>query len=181
MSPGLVIHHYGSKAELRDVCDAHIIAELIEKPSRAAEQPSVSLVQSMLGRVETAGPMFDYLARRLVEQGETGDKIFARLVSSTRETLADGRGRGTIQPASDPDVTALLVTVSVLSQFLLRARFAQLLEADPFSPEGVRRLTLPTLELYTNGLYADTSLLDTVRGALATDSQGAAEHEEETA
>ena len=31
VSPGLVIHHYGSKDELRRVCDEHVIAKLLDE------------------------------------------------------------------------------------------------------------------------------------------------------
>ncbi|WP_449276650.1 hypothetical protein [Leucobacter sp. GX24907] len=94
-------------------------------------------------------------------------ELFVRLVAGTQQNFADGRESGSIQPAFDPEVTALLVTVFGLAQFLVRDRLAGVLGADPFSVEGAARLTLPTLEIFTNGIYADTGLLDAARIALA--------------
>lgn len=167
VSPGLVIHHYGSKDELRRVCDEHVIAKLIDERFASAETPSVNLVQELLAEAATAGSKFNYIARLLIEPGKAGDELFARLVVSTQQNFADGRESGSIQPASDPEVTALLVTVFGLAQFLVRDRLAGVLGVDPFSVEGAARLTLPTLEIFTNGIYADTGLLDAARSALA--------------
>ena len=48
VSPGLVIHHYGSKDELRRVCDEHVIAKLLDERFSSAEAPSPNLVQALL-------------------------------------------------------------------------------------------------------------------------------------
>ena len=175
VSPGLVIHHYGSKDELRRVCDEHVIAKLLDERFASAENPSPNLVQALLAEAASAGPMFNYIARLLVEPGTAGDELFVRLVTSTQQNLAEGRESGSIKPASDPDATAMLVTVFGLAQFLVRDRFAQVLGADPFSAEGATRLTLPTLELFTDGLYADTGLLASARSALAEEGDAVAE------
>lgn len=167
VSPGLVIHHYGSKDELRRVCDEHVITKLIDERFASAEAPSASLVQQLLAEVATGGSKFSYIARLLIEPGQAGDELFARLVASTEQNLREGRESGSIKPASDPEATAMLLTVFGLAQFLVRDRFAQVLGADPFSAEGAARLTLPTLELFTEGLYANTGLLAAARSALA--------------
>lgn len=170
VSPGLVIHHYGSKDELKRVCDEHVIAKLLDERFASAETPSPNLVQALLAEASSSGPMFNYLARLLIEPGKAGDELLARLVASTRQNLAEGRESGSIMPASDPEATAMLVTVFGVAQFLVRDRFAQVLGADPFSAEGAARLTLPTLEIFTEGLYADTGLLEAARSALAGQS-----------
>ena len=175
VSPGLVIHHYGSKDELRRVCDEHVIAKLLDERFASAEAPSPNLVQALLAEATSAGSMFNYIARLLIEPGKAGDELFARLVASTRQNLAEGRESGSIKPASDPDATAMLVTVFGLAQFLVRDRFAQVLGADPFSAEGAARLTLPTLEIFTDGLYADTELLAAARSALARQHDAASD------
>lgn len=49
----------------------------------------------------------------------------------------------------------------------MRDRIAQVLGIDPFSIEGTDKLTIPTLELLTNDLYADESLLMAAQSAMA--------------
>lgn len=67
------------------------------------------------------------------------------------------RETGTICTTTDPATTALIVTAFGLAQFLLGDRFAQSLGADPASPEGASRLTVPALEFLAEGLYATPS------------------------
>ncbi len=166
VSPALVIHHYGSKSELRRQCDDDVITRILNNRVAAAEVPSPSLVQELLAAVDASRPEFAYVARMIIEPGEAGDELFARLVESTHRNLAEGREAGSITPASDPEVTALIVTVFGLSQFLLRERSSQVLGGDPLSTAGANRLTIPTLELLTDGLYADRSLLTAARAAM---------------
>lgn len=169
VSQGLVNHHYGSKEELRRVCDEHVVASLLNESFKAADDPSVSVVQTLAAQVgqDGGGAKFDYIRRMLVEPGRMGDELFDRLVASTARQFAAGRKAGTIQPSSDADVTALIVTVYGLAQFLLRDRLARALGADPLSPQGARKLALPTMELFTHGLYRTDTLLKTTREALA--------------
>jgi AcrR family transcriptional regulator len=168
VSPALVIHHYGSKQQLRRACDEYVIAKLIDERFTSASAPSADLVQTLLAEVNNAGPQLQYIARMLIESGSAGDELFRRLVASTKENLAQGREAGSIQSASDPDVSALLLTVFGLAQFLLRDRMTEALGVDPFSVEGASKLTIPTLELLTEGLYASAELLEAAREALAS-------------
>ncbi len=173
VSPALVIHHYGSKEGLRRECDEYVTASLLRKGIDSAEAPSANLVQRLLAEVPAGGPKFDYIARLLLEPGKAGDELFATLVKSTALNLAEGRKAGSIQPASDLETVALLITVFGLTQILMRDRFTQVLGADPLSVEGATRLTLPTLEILTDGLYCDTELLDAARNALAAQTRAA--------
>ncbi len=173
VSPALVIHHYGSKEGLRRKCDEYVTASLLRKGRGCAEAPSANLVQRLLAEVPAGGPKFDYIARLLLAPGKAGDELFAELVKSTALNLAEGRRTGSIQPASDPETVALLITVFGLGQILMRDRFAQVLGTDPLSVEGATRLTVPTLEILTDGLYRDTELLDAARSALAAQNRAA--------
>lgn len=166
VSAGLVIHHFGSKAELRRHCDEHVLATLQDERKSAPDAPVTSLIQELLAQVDQAGAKFDYLGRMLREPGETADRLYGRLIESTAEYLAAGRAAGTIAPCSDPEATALLVTVFGIAHFLDRDRITRAFGLDPLSPDGARRLTVPTLELLTGGLYADSSLLDAAREAI---------------
>lgn len=181
VSPGLVVYHYGSKDELKRVCDEHVIAKLLDERFASVRAPSPDVVQALLAEAASAGPKFNYIARLLVEPGNAGDELFSRLVARTEQNLSEGRESGSIRSASDPEATAMLVTVFGLAQFLVRARFAQVLGADPFSAEGAARLTLPTLEILTEGLYADTGLLDAARSALAGQSNAESDGGEDDA
>lgn len=153
VSPGLVIHHFGSKEGLHRVCDDHVASCLFDE--YFAQDSPGSLVRSLAKDLGAGSAEIDYIARMLLEPGTAGDELFDRLVASTARCLAAGQESGTIRCGSDTDVTALIVTACDLGQLLLRKRFGSALGADPFSPEGVDRLTAPTLELLSRGLYVN--------------------------
>src|SRR5690625_2629765 len=165
VSPALVIHHYGSKEGLRRSCDDHVTAQLLDEKFASTTSPSASLIEELLAGAGAGGPMLTYVARLLVEPGGAGHELFAKLLASTEEHLAAGREAGTIHPSSDPGAAAVIVTAFGLAPLLLRARYARALGADPFSPEGAARLTVPTLEILTEGLYAEASYLRAARSA----------------
>lgn len=143
VSPGLVIHHFGSKDGLRRVCEELVVSGLLDDHFQPASPPG-GLVRSLAEQAGAAPAQIDFIARMLVEPGTAGDELFDRLVASTTRRLAAGKEEGTIRSGVDTDVTALIVTVCELGQLVLRERLGSALGADPLSPEGVRRLALPT-------------------------------------
>ena len=80
--------------------------------------------------------------------------------------LDAGVDDGTMRPSSDPELRAALITLYGLAPLLLRDHLTRVLGAPLDSPETLRRMTVPTLELYTHGLYADTRMLDAARAAI---------------
>ena len=75
-----------------------------------------------------------------------------------------------LEPMSDPEMTTLLVTLIGLGPVVLRGQIARALGSDQLSPAGLLRMTLPTLELLTHGIYANTALLDATRAAMGEGS-----------
>ncbi|WP_407642746.1 TetR/AcrR family transcriptional regulator [Desertihabitans brevis] len=144
VSPGLVIHHFGSKEGLRRLCDEHVVSALFD--DHFEQNSSGSLVRSLAEQAGAASAGIDCVARMLVEPGTGGDELFNRLVVSSAHRLAAGQEAGTIRSGCDTRVTVLIVTVCELGQLVLRERFGSALGADPFSREGGGRLTAPTLD-----------------------------------
>lgn len=79
----------------------------------------------------------------------------------------------------DPEVTALLVTLLGLAPILLRSQITRVLGADQYSTAGLQRMSLPTLELLTHGIYADSSLLDSAAQAMSSERTTASSTEGE--
>lgn len=167
VSGGLVIHHFGSKDGLRQACDEHVVRMIAEK-AELETKPSASVVQDLLSDVETFGPAIDYLARMLVEDSPAAERLFNLLFQETRTIYREGVRAGTMKASSDEDLLAMLLLTGGLAPLLLRRHLTRLFGAEYLSPEFLKRLVIPTLELYTNGLYADDTLLTAAR-QLATD------------
>lgn len=167
VSPALVLHHFGSKEGLRAACDAHILDALLGDDALAPGADVIGLARRWLAELPRTRPSFDYLARMIIDGGPAGDRLFDAIVDRTAAMLAEGERSGAVRPSSDPRTTAVVVAAHGLVPLLLQRHIERALGEDGLSASAVERLTLPTLELYTHGLYADGSMLDGARAALA--------------
>lgn len=168
-SPALVIHHFGSKEKLREACDAHILEEVLGRKRAALETEGGDLASTMqrwLADVETHRSSLDYLARMMTDGSPAGERLFDDLVERTENMLREGVDSGRMRPARDPRMTAVLIAAYGIVPLLLERHIGRSLGDAGLTAGVVRRMTLPTLELYTHGLYADTSVLDAATAAL---------------
>ncbi len=166
VSPALVIHHFGSKDGLRQACDEWLVAELMEQ-KRMTSGPAIGeSIQGWLDHPEQFHTFIDYFATMLAAGGEGGNRLFDRLLHETTAMLANGVETGAMHPSSDPEMRAIMITIQGLAPLLLRAQLTRVLGAPFGSSAAIRRMTLPTLELYTHGLYTDSTMLEAARAAL---------------
>jgi len=166
VSPALVIHHFGSKDGLRDECDRWMLAQLSEKRTDALTAQPRETIAQWLNDPEQFRPLVDYLAIMLTDDGEHGRTLFDLLLGETRALLDAGVADGSMRPTDDPEARALLVTLHGIAPVILRAQLERALGGDILSSAVLGRLALPSLELYTHGLYSDSTMLDATRAAI---------------
>jgi TetR/AcrR family transcriptional regulator, regulator of cefoperazone and chloramphenicol sensitivity len=167
VSPALVIHHFGSKAGLREVCDAYVLETLLQ---RARGESSAAGVRDGL-RDYLANPaefhlQGQYMVRAIDENSPTADRFVEALLAESENVLSAGIADGSIRPTSD--LRAMAVLTLVISQGLLSMPPAvvRALGHEALNPEVMRRMAAPSLELYTYGIYTDDTLLRSVHDAL---------------
>ena len=171
VSAALVIHHFGSKEGLRRACDEHVLAEVMGRKGDLARNANPSAaMQAMLADAEAYRPTLDYLARMILDGSRLGDDLFDAIVASTLSMLEAGVASGTMHSSSDPEMRAVIITAQSLSTLLLERQIGRAFGATGLTGDIVRRMTLPTLELYTDGLYADDTMLAAAAEALARTS-----------
>jgi TetR/AcrR family transcriptional regulator, regulator of cefoperazone and chloramphenicol sensitivity len=166
VSPGLVIHHFGSKEKLRAECDAWIVADLMKNKGGVDEGNLSASMQVMLSDLDQYRPTLDYLGRMLLDGSDAGDRLLDDLVTLTETMLEEGVANGVMEPTSDPYMRAVLVTLHGVMPIVLQRQFARMLGEPGLTATMIRRMTLPSLELYTHGLYRDAAMLDAAREAL---------------
>ena len=166
VSPGLVIHHFGSKEKLRAECDAHVVEQLGDRKNGLDDSNLARSMQLMLADLDTYRPALDYLGHMLLDGSPGGDRLLDDLVTMTEELLEAGVADGTMEPSSDPRMRAVMVALQGVMPVVLQRQFARLLGEPGLTDTMIRRMTLPSLELYTHGLYRDDSMLDAARAAL---------------
>jgi len=162
VSPGLVRHHFGSKQELREAVDAHILKEV-------RRQSDLLMAASRRGELDPAAvsreavrPFARYLARALAEGSTTLAGLFDEMVGSTETFLALTGEEGHFV---DLRTRAAVSTAMALGVPLLHEQLSRVLGVDTTSPAGDRQVALALLDLYAHALMT-RELAESARDAL---------------
>jgi AcrR family transcriptional regulator len=161
VSAALVIHHFGSKDGLLQACDDHILEVIRESKSESLKSADPSSWFAQMAEIETYAPMMAYLVRSM-QSGSALAKVFwQRMIDNAEEYLEDGVRAGTLKPSRDPKARARFLGINNGGGFLL---YLQMHE-NPTDIRAVLRdyaedMVLPALELYSNGLMADSSMYE---------------------
>jgi TetR/AcrR family transcriptional regulator, regulator of cefoperazone and chloramphenicol sensitivity len=162
VSPGLIVHHFGSKDGLRDAVDQYVLAVFDRmlgdmnsgRPDLFDAASSGSVAEEIMAHLPAGSPVPGYLRRLLVDGGDAGRELFARLFALSRRTLDALAAAGLADPGPDPAVRAAFLLANDLAVLLLRDHLADVLGADPLSGEGLSRWTGEVLLVYSAGLLA---------------------------
>ncbi|WP_165067334.1 TetR/AcrR family transcriptional regulator [Marisediminicola senii] len=173
VSPGLVMHHFGSKAALRIECDEYLVETFVSRKSDVAGPGAAQTIREWLGDIDQFRPFVDYLSRMLLDGTEGGDRLFDLFVAETRVMIDRGIADGSMNDSSDRDMLSTIVALYGVAPLVMRRQLGRSLGSDVLDASALRRMTLPILELYTNGLYADDAMLVATREALAATDPGA--------
>jgi AcrR family transcriptional regulator len=162
VSPGLVIHHFGSKDALRAACDEHVLRMIRETETEAFTQSSPGEWLAQLAVLDEFAPMVGYLVQTLLAGGDLAATLLERMTKDAETYLADAVAAGTMKPSRDPAARASFLVDVGIGAVLSFVRRHPPVDGDYRAT--LRRYAevnaLPALELYTQGLLADSSLLD---------------------
>ncbi|ASN21244.1 TetR family transcriptional regulator [Arthrobacter sp. YN] len=172
VSPGLVIHHFGSKEGLRAACDQHVLAQTASQGREKTHPGSTrQLIQDYLNNPEHYAQEIAYIRQSLSDESDAGDAFFDAVVRQTEDIINAGITAGTIRKFDDVRSTAVVISSNSLSILMLGRHLSRTLGEVTPEPHGIgpgllRQLTLPALEIYTHGFYTDSRFLDAARDAL---------------
>ena len=166
VSPGLVIHHFGNKNGLRHACDEYVLGDLVDSEENAAGQDLIGTLHRWHSDPEVFQPAFDYLTRAVEQESETADHLFDTLIARTELMLQEGVRAGTMHQPADLKATALLLAIQGLGLLTMSRQVGRTLGETRISAAILQRLTIPTLELYTHGIYVDDGMLQAARQAV---------------
>jgi AcrR family transcriptional regulator len=165
VSPGLIMHHFGSRAGLRAACDEYVLAETrSSKAEMLAPAGAPAALLSQLAQVEGAAPLIGYVLRCLQAGDEVTRHLVDGMVADAVVYLAEGVSAGTITPSRDEPARARLLTEFGLGSLLMNLPAGEErldLDTLPAWFEAyAAKIVLPTLELFTEPLLTDSSMLD---------------------
>lgn len=170
VSAALVIHHFGSKDGLRKACDDFIAEEIRSGKSEAMRSTDPATWFAQMAEIESYAPLMAYLVRSMQTGGDLAKTLWQKMIDDAEEYLDDGVRTGLLKPSRDPRARAKYLSITGGGGFLL---YLQMHE-NPTDLRAVLRdyardMVLPALEIYTDGLMADSTMYDAF---LAADDQG---------
>lgn len=160
VSSSLVVHHFGTKARLREAVDTRVtqvFAELLGELGSADAQAGgfVSMAAALHDRVGPDGVLLAYLRRLLVDGGPAATTLFGSLYAATVAGLAELESAGVLRPTPDAAARAAFLLVNDLAVVLLRDEVGRVLGVDPLSRAGLRRWGDTAMQVYRGGAFVD--------------------------
>lgn len=161
VSPGLVIHHFGSKDNLHRACDEYIAETIRAAKSESIQTSDPATWLAQMAEIEQYAPMMAYLVRSLQSGGDLAKALWHNMIDNTEQYIEEGVRAGTIKPSVDAKARARFLGMAGGGAFLLYLQ----LHPDPSDLRAVLRdyseeMVLPALELYTHGLMTDSTMYD---------------------
>ena len=165
VSPGLVIHHFSSKDELRVACDDYVFEALTETKRENADR-SPLIVAEMLSHGPTRTNA-EYLLRSLLDPSEQGQRFFDHYVEAIEQIIEEGFAGYTLRKSEDRRAQATGIAMLALAPMLLEPRARHSLGTEDL-PGSMARLTPYLFDLYRHGLIESVPEGQTGPGPRAT-------------
>lgn len=157
VSPGLVVHHFGSKQGLVRAVDEAVVARidvaLNEVPIESGGHDVLAERAEVVSAFLRSRPsLCDYLGRALSEPTEASAELFHRLFTFAAR---DGRlvAAGVLRGDSDPFWRAMHQVVLIVGPLMLRRLIERELGGELFSEENAARWMRARTDLLEHGLY----------------------------
>ncbi|MBT3995812.1 MAG: TetR family transcriptional regulator [Chloroflexi bacterium] len=129
VSPGLVIHHYGSMEGLRDSCDTYIAASIRKQKQETIMSGANFDVMSVI-RDSEVGSMGGYLASVLGDDSPAVAKLVDDLVADAEDYMEQGVESGSLVPTDNPRARATVISLWSLGALAMNKHVKRLMGVD---------------------------------------------------
>lgn len=160
VSPALVLHHFGSKAGLREAVDRYaaaqfdgLLGDAEEIGEMLASGATASIAELCSAMMPADSPLPGYLRRLLLTADPAALSLFRRWFDVSRAFLNQMTAGGIAAEAEDPEVRAAFLLAADLILLVLRDPIADVLGVDPLSPEGMGRWAGEVTRVYRDGIF----------------------------
>ena len=162
VSPGLITHHFGSKAAMRAECDSEVLRRYHALKTEAIADPSAYLLERLTAP-GTAAVILVYMLRAIHAGGQPARDFLESLVEHARAIMAESVASGLARASRDEEARVRYLTYQSMGAMLVQFLTAPERTPDEFVAslrDGRRDTILPILELYTEGLLTSPAMLD---------------------
>ena len=133
VSPGLVIHHFGTMDGLRTACDEHV-ALTIRNYKYDAINEGLNLDVLAALRGVTQAPLMGYLAAVLGDDSPIVSTLVDDLVGDAEGYMEHGVETGTLRPSPNPSGRAAVLTLWSLGALVMHRHMHRILGVDLTDP-----------------------------------------------
>jgi AcrR family transcriptional regulator len=159
VSPGLVMHHFGSMEGLRSACDEYVAATIRQyKHDVLSADPDFEVLAALRGA--QMGSFAGYLAAALGEDSPAVAKLVDDLVADAEGYLQQGMDTGMVRPSADPRGRAAVVLLWSLGALVLHRHVQRILGVDLTAPNvaadpAFAAYAGPAYEIMSDGIMTD--------------------------
>lgn len=158
VSPGLIIHHFGSKDGLCRALDEAVLDRMEQAVQAVSSSaPATDLVeqqaQEIAAVIRDAPVLADYIGRALSERGEAGVALFERMAERARGGLRAAARAGNLRPGVDRHWAPLQLILLLFGPFMLRPLIEEALGDSLLSDGALERWMRANADLLRHGLY----------------------------
>jgi AcrR family transcriptional regulator len=158
VTPGLVVHHFGTKDKLAAEVDKLVIARFtaalaVDTDSRSPDHAASAIAERLSKTIGGDPDLRRYVRRAILEASPSGHAILARLVELTVANLREQIPRSRLLAERDLTWLAVQITIVNLAGALLEPLLEPLLGREPFTPTETRHRTAANLEFLAAALH----------------------------
>jgi AcrR family transcriptional regulator len=157
VTSGLVVHHYGTKAALRDAVDRYVLTSIttafgdVAAITRDDDHLAIRL-QGFRVLFQERPYMGRYIRRSLLESTDGANALFDQIVAVSRQLFVPLRTAGLVKPTDDPDAQVLLAMLVGMLPALLPRQIERHLGISLRSDDGLQRWTRAEYAFLTHGV-----------------------------
>lgn len=165
VSAATIVKQFGSKEALREACDEYVF-RVIREGKRAVIADAGNGPGAFIGqmtRIDEYRPLILYVLRSIQAGGGIARSFVDHMVDDALDYVSDGVAAGMIVPSRDERARIRFLIGATLGYLLLELATAPdpaALETAEFWERALGGLTLPALEIYTEGFLTDRAMLD---------------------
>ncbi|MFD4431413.1 TetR family transcriptional regulator [Nocardia sp. NPDC058497] len=166
VSPGLVNHHFGSKDGLRAACDDRVLEIIRDEKLRVIRSTGTAGMLTALAEIEMYAPLVAYMLRSFQAGGALAESLLEHMVADAEEYMQAAVESGQLKPSRDPAARARYIVLCHVGATNLYLQMRMQRDGKLDYRKAIRDLsdltTFPALELYTQGMLTDSTLLDSL-------------------
>ncbi|MBZ2194542.1 TetR family transcriptional regulator [Ruania sp. N2-46] len=163
VSPALVLHHFGSKDRLRQACDEHVLAQIRTAKSESIVDAGTRSFLEHFATAERYSTILGYVLRSLLDGGPLARAFVQHMIDDAEQYVGAAVSAGLAVPSRDERARSRYLTLSALGAMMLSITLdppEDLSNLTGFMRRFFAEITLPTLELYTEGFLTTRRMLD---------------------